>query len=179
MREILFRGKRIDNGEWVYGGHFADGKKHFIIIEVRYIPDTRDWDTMEYYEKNPKYIKTFIAVIPETVGQYTGMTDKNGKRIFEGDIVATRKSGIRTEKRKGYYGYDSEGYPQKLPGYNGFYEYKYTCQIDCYAEVKYDKVNGGFYLKGSDMFVSSTCNEVVGNIYDNQELINLNGVHKE
>lgn len=162
MREILFRGKRIDNDEWVEGDFVRNYFK---------VGDTCINQSMENLR--------VYQVDPSTVGQYTGLTDKNGKRIFEGDIVATRKSGIRTEKRKGYYGYDSEGYPQKLSGYNGFYEYKYTCQIDCYAEVKYNKVNGGFYLKGSDMFVSATCNEVVGNIYDNQELINLNGVHKE
>ena len=162
MREILFRGKRCDNGEWVYGSLFLEGSR------VEIVRGTCNNIGIEGVE-----------VEPETVGQYTGFTDKNGKKVFEGDIVATRKNGIRIEKRKGYYGYDSDGYPQKLPGYNGFYEYKYTCQIDCCAEVKYDNLNGGFYLKGSDMFVSATCNEVVGNIYDNQELISLNGVHKE
>lgn len=162
MRKILFRGKRLDNGEWVEGNLFVS-----------------DTDGGTYILAGSRIVTIEWEVDPSTVGQYTGLKDKNGKRIFEEDIIKTRKSGIRTEKRKGYYGYDSEGYPQKLPGYNGFYEYKYTCQIDCYAEVKYDKVNGGFYLKGSDMFVSATCNEVMGNIYDNQELISLNGVHKE
>lgn len=87
MREILFRGKRIDNGEWVYGGYFADGEKHFIIIKTLYMPDTRDWDTVEYYEKNPTYTKTFIEVIPSTISEFTGLTDKHRKKIFEGDIV--------------------------------------------------------------------------------------------
>ena len=176
MRKILFRGKQIDNDEWVEGSlviandRINNGKCYIL---------NKASDFSFGDNGNRMRIGCFVEVAPYTVGQYTGLTDKNGNRIFEGDIVATRKSGIRTEKRKGYYGYDSEGYPQKLPGYNGFYEYKYTCQIDCYAEVKNDKVNGGFYLKGSDMFVSATCNEVVGNVYDNQELISLNGVHKE
>lgn len=174
MREILFRGKRCDNGEWAEGFMVICDDRYFILSKTKI-----NCLNPEQLKKGEYAFCCFIEVDPKTVGQFTGLTDKNGKKIFEGDIVATRKSGIRTEKRKGYYGYDSDGYPQKLPGYNGFYEYKYTCQIDCYAEVKYDKMNGGFYLKGSDMFVSATCNEVVGNIYDNQELINLNGVHKE
>lgn len=77
MREILFRGKRLDNGEWVEGYLGQDtligNNKTWLGYVIRSIPQ-KLWDC-DWFE-----------IDPATIGQYTGLKDKNGKRIFEGDI---------------------------------------------------------------------------------------------
>lgn len=76
MREILFRGKRKDNGEWVDGNLFVDekGDKHEIILG--YVNYRVGWE-----------------VDPETVGQYIGIKDVRGNKIFEGDVLASTTKG--------------------------------------------------------------------------------------
>lgn len=152
MREILFRGK-TEEGKWVYGSPLFQEDRVLI----------RFWDskTLEWQE---------YLVIPETIGQYTGMTDENGTKIFEGDIMSTKTTVTKVKKLKGYYGYDDEGYPKKIPNYSGFGEYPYPCQVNCYAKVARG-LRGGYYLYGTDLEVDAIRNNVVGNIYDNPELL--------
>ena len=147
MREILFRGKRIDNGELVEGHyHYA----HWYLPPSMKIVDTTHYILPIGHGDSHK-----VAI--ETVGQFTGLTDKNGKKIFEGDVIKFHK-------------YRGE------PDWVGTIRYEHCCYIATgrmpVANEK-RKNEKPFYcpfevgLSGID----KTTIEVIGNIHDNPELL--------
>lgn len=126
----IFRGKRKDNGEWIYGGIYYQ-KKDDVKDEAIYIIGGSLNDVGCAYE-----------VIPETVGQCTNLKDKNGKLIFEGDIVKDTQSGI-------------------------CYFIKWFSECACYSLANKDgEMNFG--CDELEMFLDDL--EVIGNIHDNDLL---------
>lgn len=89
QREILFRGKRVDNGKWVIGNRLFDNVsgKHYIV------PFGNTTESDKIGQEGCCYCVGF-EVIPETIGEFTGLTDKNGNKIFEGDIIYCIDNGI-------------------------------------------------------------------------------------
>lgn len=147
MREILFRGKckrgydYSDGDGWVYGGIVTDGKEYGI-VKHEYVEfatncdDANDWG--------------FIPVEKETVGQFTGLTDCNGKKIFEGDILVDRYTDEEDIERCDYYEVEF------LDGVFGI--------VIKYRKVDFRHTPICDYFKNEEL-------EVVGNIHDNPELL--------
>ena len=132
MREILFRGKRQDNGEWAFGNLIEDkwgddnGNTVYAILQDRVAPEIAA-------------LWTPVKVIPETVGEYTGLTDKNGKKIFEGDILSDGDDAYKVMFYEGVFQIEN---PHYITG--------------IYVAINIDKID-----------------EVIGNIYDNPELLEV------
>lgn len=128
MREILFRGKWLDNGEWVYGS----------LLQVEH--EDGSFTTAIFHKKDAG---GDAEVSPSTIGQYTGLTDKNGKRVFEGDIL------------KIHY----------------FFPDDVTFNLVVFCYYAWCIQQNGFEPVPACADMISNISEVVGNITDNQELL--------
>lgn len=135
MREILFKAKQLDNGEWIEGGfcQSSDGRTYIVGVSKRGYIDG-------------------LEVIPETICQYTGLTDKNCNKIWENDIV-------KVKFREGRIGAVEK-------------EYNYVAVYDEFQA--YWRFEGNDDLLGSPSLVQSNQHifEVIDNIFDNPELLN-------
>ena len=141
MREILFRGKRYDNKEWVEGGYIpfdVDSGYTYIVEPYNYASTLSALDLIKLNS---------ILVIPDTVGQYTGLTDKNGKKIFEGDIVSYFNKEIL----------------------NSEVIYKDGCFMFRFISEYTQRMR---QTKQEPIFDNvSVCGEIIGNIWDNPEIL--------
>ena len=134
MREILFKAKRKDNGEWVEGYYVYDNVKNKAFICA----------TRLLYEWLPKVM--WIEVDPNTLCQFTGCCDKNGKRIWENDICDRK-----------------EKYPEVVKMTSGDWTLDYSYALG--RDFGNSYCNLGFYVD------ERNCVEVIGNIFDQPELL--------
>lgn len=142
MREYLFRGKRVSNKEWVEGSLLTTAFNSFII---------------PIYDEFIKYQEP-ISVDKDTVGQFTGLTDKNGVKIFEGDICK-----VLAELNYGFAGkhYEEQTGEVVFGGLGAF----------C-IKIEYIKVPIMHFIDNHKSMVHNTSRiEVIGNIHDNSNLI--------
>lgn len=151
MREILFRGKRTDNGEWVEGYYYKAKycRTDDELCDYITVPHPK-----EYNEPSSHYI-----VNPDTIGQYTGLKDKNGTKIFEGDMIKPFDDEIDKMVVEFHLGqfllclYGERGYIAE-------YGWEESGNYGCFEAEPLSSY-------GDDI-------EVIGNIYDNPELLGGN-----
>ena len=130
MREILFRGKILGLTDWSYGYYAKSGENHFILLDT----DNED---------------NYSIVDPETVGQYTGLKDTDGRRIFEGDIVQWKDENFNNYTSVVEWCGEKWNYP-------------------AFDLAKHDYECNGLQYVHEDCII-----EVIGNIHDNPELLEV------
>lgn len=138
LREIIFRGKRLGKGEWVEG-FFVEKKDPLLESDV--------CNAFILAQARGDFFVTWFPVDPSTVGQFTGLLDKNGKRIFEGDMVSTdvERPYLIVEFRDGCFMFNCND------GGEDYYDIMLPILKDPQSVYKYG--------------------EVIGNIHDNPELL--------
>lgn len=147
-REILFRGKRVDNDEWVYGKGLQQCKDELGNEIVAIFEDIVKSE--KYIKKEGRYTLYYVPVKAETLGQYTGLKDKAGKKIFEGDIldyIGKRKDNI------------NKVYRRKVVFHEGMFALL-SKELQAYSALNYHCMKDG-----------RSAWRVIGNIHDNLELI--------
>jgi len=163
MREIIFRGKSGD--KWIYGYYLSvkEQNKHYILTgklasySIDCSHSNLKTNGFEWFE-----------VAPETVGQYTGLKDKNGNRIFEGDIVRLKIEDDRD--------YETDGYVEAKICYIIEKEYDNPAYCGFGLQVlESDKwfEKGETFLRQEDLNFDNSLfeTEIIGNIHDNKDLI--------
>lgn len=143
-REIIFRGKRVDNDEWVYGRGLQQCKDELGNEIVAIFTDVVKSE--KYIKKEGRYTLYYVPVKAETLGQYTGLKDKNGKKIFEGDILD-------------YTLFDAFDEDHQYKGVVKWID-------DCFICDNSDGFNGLAWAVNQSLEL-----EVIGNVHDNPELM--------
>lgn len=155
-REILFRGKRVDNGEWIYGDLLTPTD----IMDV--------WEISENTGMGDRY-----EIDPETVGQFTGLTDKNGTKIFEGDVFVpyyvTPNGEVTEELDHDSLGIIKWGTAAYVFG-KGQQGPDFPIRAYVATEFDYYLPNFGEVYKYSN---NIALGEVIGNIFDNPKLLGV------